>query len=45
VGEKLENDSLLDDELEIQGHQGNIDEDDVFKDIETEEMEKVQGRN
>ena len=32
-------------EFEIRGQHGNIDEDDVFKYIETEEMAKVQGRN
>ena len=40
--EKMECDLLLDNEFEIQGQQRNIDKDDVYKDIESERMEKSQ---
>ena len=44
VIEKLECDLSHDNEFEIQGHQRNIDEDDVFKDIEDGIMEREEGR-
>ena len=45
VIEKMECDLLLDNEYEIQRQQRDIDEDDVFKDIEAERMVKAQVRN